>query len=118
MVRTGRRILLVVEPVVLEGALAEVLSIDPDHEVVQLRLSSTRLFHGFFDGAIISDQLPDNVRAGVVITLPDTRGSAGIGTVTAGDAVLGVRIDGVEQVVELLQQYVPRRQLARRATSG
>ena len=62
---------------------------------------------GAYDAAVVSDELPAGVYAGVVITLPDTRGSAGTGTVRQGAVVDEVTIDGAERVVELLAQYAP-----------
>ena len=60
---------------------------------------------GRYDAAVVSDDLPDAVRAGVVFTLPDTRGSGGTGSVRRGEIVEEVDIAGAERVVELLQQY-------------
>ena len=107
---SGRRILLAVEPRVLEGALARLLSVGSDDEVVQVGRTGRTAPGGGYDAAVISDQLPAGVRADVVITLPDTRGSGGTGTVTSGEAVHEVSIGRAERVVELLEQYVPRRQ--------
>ena len=106
---SGRRILLAVEPGVLEGALARLLSARFDDEVVQAGRSGLHGASGGYDAAVISDRLPDGVRADVVITLPDTRGSGGIGRVAMGKLVRDVGIGGAERVVELLEQYVPRR---------
>ena len=108
MERFGRRILLAVEPGVLEGALARMLSAGFGDEVVQVGRSGLKA-PGGYDAAVVSDQLPEGVRADVVITLPDTRGSAGTGTVQEGQAVHDVTIGGAERVVQLLEQYVPRR---------
>ena len=107
---SGRRILLAVEPGVLEGALARLLSARFDDEVVQVGRSGLKGAGGGYDAAVISDRLPEGVRADVVITLPDTRGSGGTGTVTRGQVTSDVGIGGAERVVELLEQYVPRRQ--------
>ena len=109
MERSGRRILLAVEPTVLEGALAKMLSAGSDDEIVQVGRGGLEVDDGAYDAAVVSDHLPDTVRADVVITLPDTRGSGGTGTVVSGEAVYEVRITGAERVVELLEQYSPRR---------
>jgi hypothetical protein len=103
MGRSGRRILLAVRPTVLEGALARMLSADQQDDVVQ------RAEDGHYDAAVVSDELPAGVQADVVITLPDTRGSGGIGTVRRADVVHDVSIGGAERVVELLEEYAPRR---------
>ena len=108
MGRLRRRILLAVETGVLEGALARLLSAGCDNEVVQVGRSRRKAPDGGYDAAVVSDRLPDGVRADVVITLPDTRGSGGIGTVTNGEVVEDVSIARAERVVELLEQYSPR----------
>ena len=107
MDRSGRRILLAIEPTVLEGALAKMLSVASNDEVVQAGHRGVGVQDGGYDAAVVSDRLPDSVRADVVITLPDTRGSGGTGTVTTGSAVHEVSIAGAERVVELLEQYSP-----------
>ena len=106
MTRSGRRILLAVEPAVLEGALATMLSAgDRDDLVHRSELGPSPT--GGYDAAVVSDGLPAGVRAGVVITLPDTRGSGGTGTVERDGVVHEVSIGGAARVVELLDQYLP-----------
>ncbi len=79
-----------------------------DHdEVVQLGRAGVAPQGSRYDAAVVSDQLPEGVQADVVITLPDTRGSGGIGTVTSGEVIHQVSIEGAERVVELLREYVP-----------
>lgn len=105
---TRRRILLAVDPCVLEGALARMLSAEAGDEVVE-RCRGVSPVNGLaFDAAVVSEELPDGVHAAVVITLPDTRGSGGTGTVRRGDVVQEVNIAGAEGVVELIEQYAPR----------
>jgi hypothetical protein len=105
---SGRRIFLAVQPGVLEGALARLLSARCDDEVVQAGRRGLRDAGGGYDAAVISDQLPDGVQADVVITLPDIRGNGGTGTVRSGEVTYDVGIAGPERVVELLEQYAPR----------
>lgn len=104
---TGRRILLAVEPVVLEGALAEVLSAAGCDQVVQLGLVGHAGALGQYDAAVVCTGLCDGIRSDVIITLPDGRGGAGTGSVRTRDGVHGVRIDGPEQVIDLLEHYAP-----------
>jgi len=94
-----------VTPAVLEGALARMLLASDDDDVVQLSRTGATAYEGGYDAAVVSDELPEGVRAGVVITLPDTRGSGGTGTVRRGEVVREVDIAGAERVVELLEQY-------------
>ena len=85
------------------------LSVASQDEIVQVGRRGLDAYDGEYDAAVVSDHLPESVRADVVITLPDTRGSGGTGTVTSGEAVYEVTIGGAERVVELLEQYLPRR---------
>ena len=85
------------------------LSATSHDEIVQVGRKGLDTYDGEYDAAVVSDTLPDSVRADVVIMLPDTRGSGGTGTVTSGEAVYEVAIGGAERVVELLEQYSPRR---------
>jgi hypothetical protein len=109
MARSRRRILLAVTPAVLEGALARMLLATDDDDVVQLSRMGLTGHEDGYDAAVVSDELPEGVRAGVVITLPDTRGSGGTGTVRRGEVVREVDIAGAERVVELLEQYAVER---------
>jgi hypothetical protein len=103
-----RRILLAVDPCVLEGALARMLSAESGDDVVE-RCDGMPPVNGLaFDAAVVSEELPDGVHAAVVITLPDTRGSGGTGTVRRGDVLQEVSIAGAERVIELIEQYAPR----------
>lgn len=107
--RSNRRILLAIQPAVLEGALAKMLAAGSGDEIVQVGRTGRQADDGGYDAAVVSDLLPDSVRADVVITLPDTAGSGGTGTVRRGDVVFDVKIGRAEQVVELLERYSPRR---------
>ena len=104
----SRRILLAIDPGVLEGALARMLSTGSGDEVVQRGDGRRPIAAGAFDAAVVSDDLPAGLEAAVVITLPDTRGSGGTGTVQRGGVVQEVSIAGAERVVELIEQYAPR----------
>lgn len=108
MSEIGRRILLALGPGVLEGALAEVLAAnDRTDEVVQHHRDSTTRGVAF-DAAVICNDLPDDVRSEIVITLPDSRGSAGTGTIRCAEGLREVQIQGLEQVIDLLDEYAPR----------
>ena len=106
MERDRRRILLAVDPGLLQGALARLLSAHGDDQIVEVSRTGLKNSDGSYDAAIVSDDLPDGIRARVVITLPDTRGSGGRGTVRRGKVVDEVSISGAESVVELVDHYV------------
>ncbi len=78
-----------------------------DDEIIQLGRRDLKDFEGTYDAVVASDVLPANVRADVVIMLPDTRGSSGTGTVTNRGTVRKVTIEGADRVIELLEHYVP-----------
>lgn len=105
----GRRILVAVGPGVFEGALCRmILSADQVDEVVQHAHGGRAPDERAYDAAIVCPELPPGVRSDVVIVLPDGRGSAGVGTLRCAQGVHSVRIDGPEQVIELLDTYAPR----------
>ena len=109
MEHRGRRILLAVEPGMLEGALACVLAAGTDDEIVPVQRLGRDVRGGAYDAAVVSGELPADVRVGVVITLPDRRGSGGKGTVRRGAGeVRLVDIGSAQGVIELLERYVPR----------
>lgn len=85
----------------LEGALAEVLSA-AQYEVVAVGCSATSVPGGRFDAAVVCAELRPKVTANVVITLPDGRGSSGTGVVTDNQGVRSMRIDTVDDILELL----------------
>lgn len=109
-----RRILLSVEPAFLQGALAELLATDGQDEIVQASRGNGPVPGGAYDAAVVATDLPGNVQTDVLITLPDTRGSAGTGTVKIDKVIHEVSITTVEQVMELLNRYAPRRGHRRR----
>ena len=84
------------------------LSVSPNPDIVHVGEPGFQGIHAVYDAAVVSDAVPECVRAEVVITLPDTRGSGGTGTVRRGDVVQEVSIASAEQVVELLESYLPR----------
>lgn len=103
----ARRILLAVEPRFLEGALAKLLAARLDVEVVQVGQNQIRASHSRYDAAVVSVEVPKGVQADVVITLPDTYGSAGTGTVRSGDFVREVSMSDGERLIDLIEKYVP-----------
>lgn len=89
----------------MEGALARLVRAAFHDEFVQVGPQDAKRFDANYDAAVVSDNLPDGVWADVVITLPDTRGSGGVGRVRSGQAVHEVNIPDAEAVVELLNEY-------------
>ena len=103
-----RRILLALQPALLEGALTEVLSASGADEVVRFAAGGHELFGVEYDAAVICADLPDRIRSRVVITLPDCQGSGGTGLVRDQNGVHRVSINGPEQVIDLIDEYSPR----------
>lgn len=98
---TGRhRILLAVEPVILAGALRDLLQRE-DREVIVVDLrSSPEPDH--YDAAVVVSDLPSGTSADVVIRLPDADGNAGAGLVIDLRGAEEVRIRGAQDVLDLL----------------
>ena len=102
-----RRILLAVEPRVLEGALASILEqLDLD-EIVQRQAEGAASRTGDFDAAIVTIGLADGVRSGVVITLPDTVGDEALGSLTVDGRTSAVDIPTYTEVIDLLDARLP-----------
>lgn len=97
--RRRPRIAIVVEPVILADALAEVLRQADVDDLVDLREP--------VDAALVTTGLPDHPDAEVVIELPD----APCGTGTAGVHVHGrsasVHVQSLADVLRLLDDYCP-----------
>lgn len=102
---TRRRILVAVEPTVLEGALAVVLQ--DRNDVVQFHDALDDDLSGPYDAAIVSTELVDRVRADVVITLPGAGSDVGVGHVIAGGLDREVQVHSHQQVIDLLDEQFP-----------
>lgn len=91
----------------LEGALAELLSYRFGGHVSRLRTDHRSGVGAVYDAAVTCTRLPADIRADVIVTLPDAHGSAGLGTVRTVYGSDEVRISGADQVLELLERYLP-----------
>jgi len=100
-----RRILVAVEPTVLEGALAVLLQDRNDvvqfHDAIEIDLS------GPYDAAIVTTELVDRVRADVVITLPGDGADVGVGHILTGGLDREVQVHSHQQVIDLLDEQFP-----------
>ena len=111
---TGRRrILVAVTPLVLEGALAAILASGGRDEVVQFHELPGAAGAGgpggpaSFDAAIVTAALPPDVRADMVIVLPDTEHGSRTGRVRSGAGWRDVPIATARQVLDLLVEQFP-----------
>ena len=103
-----RRILVAVEPAVLEGALALLLEAGAGNEVVQFHDGVDVDPAARYDAAIVTVELLTDVHAEVVITLPGAGSGPGIGHVTTGDDDREVLVHSHQQVIDLLDEQFPR----------
>lgn len=113
MAEPTSRVLVAVEPVVLEGAFAAILEAIGLDEVVQFHIATAADRGARYDAAITSEGLARSVCADVVITLPRIEGSGGPpgpahGHVTKGKVSEAVDIRGEREVIGLLDEHVPR----------
>ncbi len=101
-----RRILVAVNPVVLEGAMAKLLE-SPSVEVIQYHEADRLDLAEPCDAAIVTIELPDEMRPDVVITLPDTVGPSGHGRLTVGQESREVDITSFQDLRTLLHEHLP-----------
>ena len=107
------RILVAIDPLVLEGALGAILDLIALDEVVQFHASTEADRAGPFDAAVISSAYSAEVWAELMITLPDIRSMAGTspdhrGHLTTTRLSGDVEIRDQRQILELLDEHLPR----------
>ena len=98
---------MALEPAVLEGALALLLGSGADNDVVQFHDATELDLARRYDAAIVTIELLDDVRADVVITLPDTVAGSGMGHVTTATVDRDVALHSTQQVIDLLDEQFP-----------
>ena len=99
-----RRILVAMEPAVLEGALAVLLEADAGNDVVQFHGSAAIDLREPYDAAIATMDLPDDVHAHMLITLPVGENATGVGHVITDGVDREVRVRSPQQVIDLLDE--------------
>ncbi len=101
-------ILVAVEPVVLEGALAFLIERAHQAEVVQFHASAEALTRRY-DAAVVSDPAPGGVHADVVITLPAV--GAAVARVSENGETHWAPAESHHQIIHLLAEHahVPAR---------
>ena len=101
--RRRPRIALAVEPAILADALADVLRHADVDDIVDLRDPEQ------VDVALVTIGLTDDIEADVVIELPDAPGGTGPAGVRVHGRAASVRVDGLADVLRLLDDYCPGR---------
>ena len=101
-----RRVLVAVEPYLLATVLARLLERATAAGAVEVQGSGGALALDTYDAAIFTGTLPPGVRAGLLILLPGEGSQEG--TVTTSSATVTVTIEGVETIVRLLDERLPR----------
>lgn len=107
MESTRRRILVALEPAVLEGAMALLLGNEAGNEVVQFHDATGAELAGRYDAAIVTASVLEHVDAAVVITLPESRTGGDVAHVAAGPVNHHVALQSFQQVVDLLDEQFP-----------
>lgn len=98
----GRSVLVALDPVVLEGALAVLIGSSDDGEVVQFHASSDPLSRQY-DAAVVSSPPPEGIHARVVICLPPE--GAGETSVTESGATRWTLVRSHRDVIRLLEGH-------------
>lgn len=106
--RRRRRILVALEPAVLEGAFAALLKDGERSEVVQYHDGGATELANHYDAAIVTRGFGPEVESDLVITLPDTRtGGASEASLTISGETRPVNVGTKAQVIDLLTEWFP-----------
>ena len=106
--RRRRRILVALEPTVLEGAFAALLKDGERSEVVQYHQGGATGLANHYDAAIVTQGFGHEVESDLVITLPDTRtGGATGASLTVSGETRPVKLGTNAQVIDLLTEWFP-----------
>ena len=111
-----RRILVAVQPTVLEGAFAVLLGHGDRAEVVQFHKATADELSDHYDAAIVTAGLVAEVHSEVLITLPNTEAGRGVARVTVGTLSRAVSVGRPEEMGELLADHFGREISAHRST--
>ena len=103
-----RRILVALEPTVLEGSFAALLGDGERSEVVQFQKAGLEELAVHYDVAIVTSGFGHPVDTEVLITLPDTALGGGEATVTVNGATRPVRVSTNQEVIDLLSEQFAR----------
>lgn len=103
-----RRILVALEPTVLEGAFATLLGDGERSDVVQFQEAGLQGLSAHYDVAIVTNGFAHQVEPEVLITLPDTEGAGGEATVTVNGVTRFVKVSTNQDVIDLLSEQFPR----------
>ncbi len=103
-----RRILVALEPAVLEGAFAALLGDGERSEVVQFQNAGSEELSAHYDVAIVTSGFAHGVEPEVLITLPDTEGGGGEATVTVNGLTRPVKVSTNQEVIDLLSEQFAR----------
>ena len=101
------RVLLAVEPLLLEGALFELLEKAGVDDVVTMGDDPAADLSGHYDAAVVTLTLPDGLDADLVIELPDAGGNSGEGRVVRAGAAQPVAIGSATEIISLLDEHCP-----------
>ena len=99
---------MAIEPVVLQGAFAALLGDGDRADVVQSQKATPGDLAAHYDVAIVTDGLPHDMDADVLIILPDTAVSRGDAHVTVNGTTRSVKIQTNQEVIDLLSEQFPR----------
>lgn len=111
-----RRILVALEPAILEGAFAALLGDGERSDVVQFQKAGPEELSAHYDVAIVTAGMAHDVEPDVLITLPDTEGAGGEATVTVDGVTRPVKVSTNQEVIDLLSEQF-RREIHRSVAS-
>jgi hypothetical protein len=101
------RLVISVKSPLLGSMIADVLSRLGADEVTNHTVATPFGDDGLYDVAITSGDLPAALSAGIVIQLPDQDGNSGIGWLSNEQGTKAVVINGLEDILVLLDRCFP-----------
>lgn len=103
-----RRILVALEPAVLEGAFAALLRDGERSDVVQFHRAGADELAQHYDAAVVTLGFEHDVESEVLITLPDTEAGGREASITINGVTRPVSVDTNAEVIDLLaDQFSP-----------
>jgi hypothetical protein len=103
-----RRILVALEPMVLEGAFAALLGDGERSDVVQFHRTAPENLANHYDVAIVTSGLLSDLVPDVLITLPDTQAGGGEASVTVDGVTRSVSARTNQDVIDLISEQFPQ----------
>lgn len=102
-----RRILVALQPTVLEGAFAALLGHGERSDVVQFHKASPEQLSGHYDVAVVTEGLAGDVETDILIVFADTETGGDVAIITVNGLPRIVRAASSQDVMDLFSEHFP-----------